>query len=60
MAYLAESGVIVVATEARPLTPAQQLEARYEAYMREERNLADATIHSNRVEARRLLASLFP
>lgn len=59
MAHLADSGVIVVATEARPLTPAQQLEARYVAYMREERNLAPATIHSNRMEARRLLASLF-
>lgn len=49
MAHLADSGVIVVATEARPLTPAQQLEARYVAYMREERNLAPATIHSNRM-----------
>jgi hypothetical protein len=59
MAHLADRGVIVMATEAQSLTPAQQLEARYVAYMREERNLAPATIHSNRMEARRLLASLF-
>ena len=56
--YLEHTDVIAVAVTAQEHNPAQQLEAEYVAYMRE-RNLAPATIHSNQVGARHLLASLF-
>lgn len=59
MSQLADSGIVVVATVAQPLTPAQELEAEYVKYLRQERNLAPTTVHANRVEARRLMASLF-
>ena len=45
-------------TERTP-TAAEQIEAEYVDYMRHERNLAPATIRSNRIEARNLLTSLF-
>jgi site-specific recombinase XerD len=57
--HLARDGVIVVSTAAQAMTPVQQLEVEYVAYMRRERNLAPTTIRSNRMEARRLLTSLF-
>ena len=59
LTHLAHSGVIVVAITIEVQTPAQQLEAEYVAFMRQERNLAPTTIYSNRMQARRLLASLF-
>lgn len=59
LTHLAHSGVIVMTIATCAPTPAQQLEAEYVTYMRRERNLASATIHSNRKEARRLLAFLF-
>jgi site-specific recombinase XerD len=40
-------------------TAAEQIETEYVDYMRHERNLAPATIRSNRIEARNLLTSLF-
>jgi site-specific recombinase XerD len=59
LTYLAHSGVIVITIAACNPTPAQQLEAEYAAYMRRERNLAPATIHGHRLDARRLLMFLF-
>lgn len=58
MSHLAGSGVIVVASTTQALTPAQELEIKYVEYLRKERNLAPATVHANRFEARRLMASL--
>lgn len=59
LSHLTHSGAIVSAVAAREPTPVQQLEIEYVAYMRGERNLAPATIHSHRKDARYLLASLF-
>lgn len=59
LAHLAHSGVIEVTVDARTPTAAEQLEAEYVEYMRRERNLAPTTVHSNRLDARRLLESLF-
>lgn len=59
LTHLANSGVIATTTTTCGLTPAQQLEADYVTYMLRERNLAPATILSNRMDAGRLLASLF-
>lgn len=59
LAHLTHSGVIAAALALREPTPAQQLEIEYVAYMCHERNLAPATIHSHRRDARLLLASLF-
>lgn len=56
---LAASGVIDVASATQALTPAQELEIKYVEYLRKERGLAPATVHANRSEARRLMASLF-
>lgn len=58
MSHLAGSGVIVIASATQALTPAQELEFKYVEYLRKERNLAPATVHANRFEARRLMASL--
>lgn len=58
MSHLAGSGVIIVASTTQALTPAQELEIKYVEYLRKERNLAPATVHANRFEARRLMASL--
>ena len=59
LSHLAHNGIVVVAIAIEVQTPAQQLEAEYVAYMRQERSLAPTTIYSNRMQARRLLASLF-
>lgn len=57
MSHLAHCGVIVVATVGQTLTPVQELEVKYVKYLRHERNLAPMTVHANRFEARRLMAS---
>ena len=59
LAHLALQGVICIPSPERAPTAAEQIEAEYVDYMRHERNLAPATIRSNRIEARNLLTSLF-
>jgi site-specific recombinase XerD len=59
LAHLALQGVICTPSPQRAPTAAEQIEAEYVDYMRHERNLAPATIRSNRIEARNLLTSLF-
>lgn len=59
LAHLALQGVICIRSPERAPTAAEQIEAEYVDYMRHERNLAPATIRSNRIEARNLLTSLF-
>lgn len=59
LAHLALQGVICIPSPERAPTAAEQIEAEYVDYMRHERNLAPATIRSNRIEARNLLRSLF-
>ncbi|MCW5663853.1 MAG: tyrosine-type recombinase/integrase [Piscinibacter sp.] len=59
LAHLALQGVICMPSPERAPTAAEQIEAEYVDYMLHERNLAPATIRSNRIEARNLLTSLF-
>lgn len=59
LAHLTAQGIICTHLPERAPTAADQIEAEYVDYMRHERNLAPATIHSNRITARNLLTSLF-
>ena len=59
LAHLVLEGVMCMPSPERTPTAAEQIEAEYVDYMRHERNLAPATIRSNRIEARNLLTSLF-
>ena len=59
LAHLVSEGVLTMPSTERTPTAAEQIEAEYVDYMRHERNLAPATIRSNRIEARNLLTSLF-
>jgi site-specific recombinase XerD len=59
LAHLALQGVTCIPSPKRAPTAAEQIEANYVDYMLHERNLAPATIRSNRIEARNLLTSLF-
>lgn len=58
MEHLANTGAIAPTTVERTQTPAQQLEAQFVEYLRRERNLAPATVQSNRLDARRFLVSV--
>ena len=59
LAHLAAQGIISTHSPERDPTAIEQIEAEYVDYMRHERNLAPATIHSNRITARNLLKFLF-
>jgi site-specific recombinase XerD len=59
LAHLAAQGIISTHSPERDPTAIEQMEAEYVDYMRHERNLAPATIRSNRITARNLLTFLF-
>jgi hypothetical protein len=59
LAHLAAQGIICTPSAERTPTAVEQIEAEYVDYMRHERNLAPATIRSNRITARNLLTFLF-